>query len=399
MKTLGIGLVGARYGARMHLENYATLPEGAVQVRGICSRTRESASLLAQEANISFVTDDYAALLARADIDVIDICVPPAQHHEFAIRAADAGKHIIMEKPLTGYFGCPGDPEPIGRHVPRSRMREGALRNARAVRDAVRRSGVTFCYAENWVYAPPIAKMRRLIAASKGSILELRAEENHSGSNSVASREWKTTGGGALLRMGVHSVGACLHLKQWEGEVRGGRGILPVAVVADTADLIHTRASELARSAGAHEWISSNPSDVENWASLVIHFDDGSRGHVIVSDAGLGGLNTRVTAFMTDGVIKANMTANDAIETYAPDAGVFASEYFAEKLETRAGWNRPSCDEGWFRGFGGEIQDFVRAIQTGQPPRSGIDLAVACVDVIYAAYVSAEEGRRVALGA
>ncbi len=116
-----------------------------------------------------------------------------------------------------------------------------------------------------------------------------------------------------------------------------------------------------------------------------------------MSDAGLGGLNTRVSAYMTDGVIKANMTGNDAIETYAPDAGVFQQEYFTEKLETKAGWNRPSCDEDWFRGFSQEIADFVGAIRDGREPFAGIDLAVECVNVIYAAYVSAQEGRRVDL--
>ena len=397
MKTLGIGIAGARLGARLHLESYANLPEGTVEVRGICSRSRDTARALAEQERIGFVTDDYAALLARSDVDVIDICVPPALHHEFAIRAAEAGKHIIMEKPLTGYFGRPGDREPIGLHVPRARMRAGALENAAAVRDAVRRNAVQFCYAENWVYAPPIEKMRRLIAASKGSILELRTEESHSGSSSLSAREWKGTGGGALLRMGVHSIGACLHLKQWEGRARGGRGIRPVSVLADTTDLIHSQASERARQASAHQWISSQPIDVESWASVVIGFEDGSRGNITVSDAGLGGLNTRVTAFMTDGVIRANMTQNDAVETYAPDAAVFGNEYFTEKLETRAGWNRPSCDEGWFRGFAQEIADFVSVIRTGGEPRSGIELAVDCVDVIYAAYVSAEEGRRVTL--
>jgi predicted dehydrogenase len=381
----------------MHLESYAQLPPGLVEVRGICARTLDSAGALAREAGVSFVTDDLSALLSRSDIDVIDVCVPPQLHHEFSIRAAEAGKHIIMEKPLTGYFGAPGDPEPIGHHVSRARMRDVAVENAHAVRAAVRASGVSFCYAENWLYAPPIAKLRRLIAASKGSILEVRAEENHSGSNSVFSREWKHTGGGALLRMGVHSVGACLHLKQWEGELRRGRGIAPIAVLADTADLMHSPASDAARRADAHGWIAANPIDVENWANLVIHFDDGSRGHVLVSDVGLGGLNTRVTAFMTDGVIRANMTANDAIETYAPDASVFEREYFTEKLETRAGWNRPSCDESWFRGFAHEMQDFVDSIRTGRAPRAGIDLAVLCVEVIYAAYLSAAEGRRVAL--
>ncbi|MGD1089758.1 MAG: Gfo/Idh/MocA family oxidoreductase [Verrucomicrobiota bacterium] len=397
MKTLGVGIVGARYGARMHLANYAKLSRELVMVRGVCSRTKESGTALARENQIAFVTDDYDALLARKDIEVVDICVPPALHHEFAIRAADAGKHIIIEKPLTGYFGVAGDPEPIGLHVPRARMREGAGKNAEAVREAVGRNRVQFCYAENWIYAPPIEKMRRLIAASKGAILELRAEENHSGSNSVFSRDWKSTGGGALLRMGVHSVGALLHLKQWEGQLRLGKGIRPVSVLADTADLIHSIASRRAREAGANEWISANPVDVENWANLVISFEDGSRGSVVVSDTGLGGLNTRVTAFMTDGVIKANMTSNNAIETYAPDPSVFQGDYFTEKLETKAGWNRPSCDEDWFRGFAQEIEDFVGAIRDGREPRSGIDLAVECVKVIYAAYQSAETGSRVTL--
>jgi len=397
MKTLGIGLVGARYGARLHLSSYASLPEGAAEVRGICSRTAGSAEALAREAKIGFVTHDLAALLARKDIDVIDICTPAAQHHELAIAAARAGKHIIMEKPLTGYFGKAGDAEPIGLRVPKARMREGALENAHAVRDAVRKSGVTFCYAENWLYAPPIDKMRRLIAASKGSILELRAEENHSGSNSLSAREWKNTGGGALLRMGVHSVGACLHLKQWEGELRRERPILPVSVLCDTADLIHSEASDRARKAEAHAWISSNPIDVENWANLAIGFDDGTRASIVINDAGLGGLNTRVTAFMTDGVLKANMTQNDTLETYSPTASNFGEEYFTEKLETRAGWNRPSCDEDWFRGLSQEIGDFVASIRGGKQPRSGIELAVACVDVIYAAYVSSEQGQRVSL--
>jgi predicted dehydrogenase len=395
MKALGIGIVGARYGARMHLANYTKLPGDLMELRGVCSHTRESAAAFAKEAQIAFITDDYDSLLNRKDIDVVDICTPPALHHEFAIRAANAGKHIIMEKPLTGYFGVVGDPEPIGTHVPRARMREGARTNAAAVREAVRRNGVTFCYAENWIYAPPIEKIRRLIAVSKGAILELRAEENHSGSNSVFSREWKSTGGGTLLRMGVHSVGACLHLKQWEGQLRLGKGIQPVSVLADTANLIHNNASARAREAGANQWISANPVDVENWANLVIAFDDGSRATVIVSDVGLGGLNTRVTVFMTDGVIKANMTSNDAIETYAPDSLVFHGEYFTEKLETKAGWNRPSCDEDWFRGFSQEIADFVSAIHEGREPRSGIDLAVECVNVIYAAYPSAETGSRV----
>jgi hypothetical protein len=59
----------------------------------------------------------------------------------------------IIEKPLTGYFGVPGDAEPIGRHVPEARMREAGLANVRAVQAAVQQGGGTLCYAENWLYA------------------------------------------------------------------------------------------------------------------------------------------------------------------------------------------------------------------------------------------------------
>ncbi|WP_209402735.1 Gfo/Idh/MocA family protein [Pseudozobellia sp. WGM2] len=395
--TLGIGMVGSRYGARMHFDNYQKLPSGLVEIRGVCARTLDSAQRYANDNNISFATDDLNELLSRSDIHIIDICTPPASHHEIAIKAAKAGKHIVMEKPLTGYFGEPGDKEPIGLHVARAKMRKGAKQNAEAVREAVLKHNVKFCYAENWVYSPPILKMQSLIAASKGSILELRAEENHSGSNSFFSKEWKSMGGGALLRMGAHSVGACLYLKQFEGLKRIGEGIRPVSVLADTADLIHTEATQRAKKANAHRWISSDPVDVEDWANVIIRFEDGSRATVLVSDVGLGGLNTRVTAFMTDGVIKANMTLNDGIETYAVDPDTFGDEYFTEKLETKAGWNRPSCDEDWFRGFAQEIEDFVFSIREDREPLAGIDLAVDCVNVIYAAYQSAEEGRVVKL--
>ena len=78
-------------------------------------------------------------------------------------------------------------------------------------------------------------------------------------------------------------------------------------------------------------------------------------------------------------------------------AAVFEKEYFMEKLETKAGWNRPSCDEDWFRGFSQEINDFIQAIREDRDPYSGIDLAVDCVNVIYSAYLSSEEGRVVSL--
>ncbi|HTU01829.1 MAG TPA: Gfo/Idh/MocA family oxidoreductase, partial [Candidatus Sulfotelmatobacter sp.] len=284
MNTVRIGMVGAKLGADLHLENLGAMRGRGVEIVGICARTRESAEACAKKYDIPFVTTDVAALLARNDMDAVDLCVPPALHHVLAEQAAKAGKHIIVEKPLTGYFGEPGDAEPIGEKVARTKMLAGARKNANAVREAVRRHGVKLCYAENWVYAPPVAKLRRLIQTAGESILDVRAEECHSGSQSHFAKQWKHAGGGSLLRMGTHSVGACLHLKAFEGQARSGRPIRPVAVTADVAPLMRTEAARRA----ATKWIAADPEDVENWANVAIAFEDGTRGLVTVSDAGLG---------------------------------------------------------------------------------------------------------------
>jgi predicted dehydrogenase len=393
METVRIGMVGARYGATVHLQNLAPLRGTRVQVTGICSQNRQSTEACARRFEIPFVTTDLAALLDRKDVDAVDLCVPTALHHRFAIQAAEAGKHVIVEKPLTGYFGEPGDPEPIGDRVRRAKMLEGARKNVAAVLEAVRRNRVSLGYAENWVYAPPIEKLRRLIRVSGGTILDLRAEESHSGSHSAYSRQWRHAGGGTLLRMGVHPVGAALHLKAYEGQLRSGRPIRPVSVMADVAPLMRL---EVARR-DERRWIPADPEDVENWGSVLVTFDDGTRAVVTVTDAGLGGLQEKVSVYMTNAVLHANMAQNTAVQAYAPDGTIFGDEYFTEKLETKAGWTFPSPDEDWFRGYPQEMRDFVDAIRERREPLAGATLAADCIEVIYAAYLSAEEGRRVPL--
>ncbi len=392
METVRIGMVGARYGATVHLQNLATIRGRRVQVTGICSRSRESAEACAGRFDIPFVTTDFATLLDRKDIDAVDLCVPTALHHTFAIQAAEAGKHVIVEKPLTGYFGEPGDPEPVGDRVSRAKMLAGARKNFTAVLEAIHRNRVTLGYAENWVYAPPVEKLRRLIRVSGGAILDLRAEESHSGSHSPYSRQWRHAGGGALLRMGVHPVGTVLHLKAFEGTLRHGRPIRPLSVVADVAPLMRLETAKQGK-----KWIPAEPEDVENWGSVLITFDDETKAVVTVTDAGLGGLQEKVSVYMTNAVLHANLAQNTAVQAYAPDGAIFGDEYFTEKLETKAGWTFPSPDEDWFRGYPQEMQDFVDAIRKRREPLAGLTLAADCIEVIYAAYLSAEEGRRVTL--
>jgi predicted dehydrogenase len=252
---------------------------------------------------------------------------------------------------------------------------------------------VTLCYAEDFVYAPPVAKLRRLVEASGGGILELRAEESHSGSHAAYAGRWRTSGGGSLLRMGSHPIGAVLHLKHHEGRHRRGRPIRARSVLADVGQL--TRLPDLA---DRPHVMRTAWEDVEDWAVAVITFEDGTKATVHSNDITLGGVRNLVTAYLTNGVIQANITPNSSVMCYAPDGRAWGDEYLTEKVETRAGWQFASPAEDWMRGYPQELEDFVDAIRERRPPLSGADLAREVVEVIYAGYLSAASGRRVELG-
>ena len=393
MDLLRLGIVGAQFAAHLHLQNYKPLRGSKLEVTGIASRTKTRAEELAAKYNIPHVADDYRRLLERKDIDAVDLCVPTDLHHEFIIQAAQAGKHVICEKPLTGYFGKDRPEEQVGAAVDRGTMLREALANCQAVLKAVQRSKVKFCYAENWLYAPPVVKLKNLIRVSQGTILDIRAEESHSGSHAAYSRRWKTSGGGALLRLGAHPVSAVLHLKHYEGMLRQGRPIRLKSVTAEVAQ--HTSIDSFKKE--SPKWIVSAWEDVEDWATLIMNFEDGSQAVVTASDGVLGGVRNTMTVYLSKAAVQVNINPSDTVVAYAPAPHIFGDEYIAEKLETKAGWNFASPDEDWVRGYPQELEDFVESLLTGREPVSGLDLALETVEAIYAAYLAAEKGMRIEL--
>ncbi len=386
MDPVGIGLVGAGFAAELHAHALAPLRGMRCELVAVCSRSRERAEAFARRFGIPHVYTDHRALLDRRDIRLVTLPVATSVHHTIAVDAAAAGKHVVVEKPLTGCFADAGT-------LSRRAMLEAALRNADAVLDACRANRVTLGYAENFVYAPPVAKLRRLVERSGGALLDLRAEESHSGSHAAYSRRWATAGGGSLLRMGSHPVGAVLHLKHWEGQRTRGAPIRVKSVIAEVGHLTKNPAVR----AEPKKWLVDAWEDVEDWSAAVLTFEDGTRATVMATDVSLGGVKNLLTAHLSNGVVQANINPNTTLQVYAPAPGIWGDEYVTEKVETTAGWQFPSPDEDWMRGYPQEMADFVDAVREGREPLSGALLARETVEVIYAAYVSAEEGRRVDL--
>ncbi len=395
VEPVGIGIVGAGFLARTRARCYGGAGEPA-RIVAVAARTEESARAYAAEQGLERWTTDYRELLELPEVRVVDLCVPNHLHREMAEAAAAAGKHVICTKPLTAYTGqdLPGgaaDEEVSGRD--RGLMLEAVLADARAMAAAAQSAGVQLMYGENWVYAPSVRKASELIRASGGTILEMRGGECHSGSHSPYSKTWRHTGGGALLRLGSHPIGAMLHLKRLEGERRDGRPIRPASVSAEVGDL--TRRPGLGR--GEDSGIVSGWKDVENWASLILTFEDGARGIVWASDAVLGGMQSRLEVYLSNARLTCNLSPHDLLEAYAPDSRVFEGEYLMEKLEARAGWSTPLPDEDWTSGQLEMCRDFVRAAARDRPAESTGELGVEVVRVVYSAYRAAAEGRRIEL--
>ena len=92
-----------------------------------------------------------------------------------------------------------------------------------------------------------------------------------------------------------------------------------------------------------------------------------------------------------------NITPADNLEAYFLDQERLENVEFSEMLPQKTGWNKLFvCDE-ILRGYVYELQDFVECVAYGRKPVSGFDLAYETIKIIYAAYLSASEGRKVEL--
>ena len=393
--SIGIGIIGAGFLAETRARCYGE-HRGLARILAVASRTEEKARDYAERHGVPRAFEGYQDLLHLPEIDVVDLCIPNHLHRAATEAAAAAGKHVICTKPLAAYTGqdLPEDSsdEQVSGRDPR-RMLEVATEDARAMVEATRRAGVELMYGENWIYSPSIVKATALIQESDGAILEMRGGESHSGSHSPYSKIWRYTGGGSLLRLGSHPIGAMLYLKDQEGRARHGGPIRPVSVTAEIADL--SRIPAVVKE--EQPWIATGWQDVENWASVIISFEDGARGTVWASDGVLGGMESRLEVFLSNCHIKCNLSPNNLVQAFAPDAQVFADEYLMEKVETKAGWSTPIPDEDWSSGHHSMCRDFILAVAEGRPARATGELGLEVVRVVYGAYCSAQEGGRVVL--
>ncbi len=190
-QPLKVGLIGTGSISRLHLPAFVRFPE-KVQMTAVCDIREEAAGEFAKRAGVDAVYTDAAEMLKKADIEAVDICAIHDQHAPLAIAAAEAGKHVLLEKPTAV-----------------------SLQECRDILAATDRAGVTFMVAQQLRYLPSYARVRQLIQEGElGGVWSVRSDNwtpaFRSRTSSLRPDWWgldgKRAGGGALPMFVTHHI-------------------------------------------------------------------------------------------------------------------------------------------------------------------------------------------------
>jgi len=196
---LGVGVIGYGVMGRAHCYGYrvapmvAELPVTPV-VRVMSGRSEPGVAAAAAACGVPAWTTDWTGLIARDDIDVVDICTPPGTHARIAQAAAAAGKAVLCEKPLAVSYP-----------------------QAAAALAAVERAGVHHAVGFNYRRLPAVALMARMVA--EGAVGEVRLFRAAWASDEFADPhtpyDWRfdrEMGGSTIADLGSHLIDLALWL-------------------------------------------------------------------------------------------------------------------------------------------------------------------------------------------
>jgi predicted dehydrogenase len=159
--TLGIGMVGYAFMGAAHSHAWRTagrffdLPLRP-ELAALCGRNASAVTAAAEKLGWRSVETDWKALLARDDVNLVDICTPGDTHAEIAIAALEAGKHVLCEKPLANTVD--------------------EARAMAAAAEAAAAKGVRSMVGFSYRRVPALALARRLVAEGRlGQLRHVRA--------------------------------------------------------------------------------------------------------------------------------------------------------------------------------------------------------------------------------
>lgn len=344
MQKTKVAILGAGFITDIHVESYHRfVPEA--EVVAVYARNEEKAKAFAEKYHIPQSYNSVEDIIQNSGCEVVDICLPNFLHYEATMKAAAAGKHVIIEKPLAV-----------------------TIEQADEMIAACDKANVKLMYAEELCFAPKYERVRQMVnEGAIGDVYMLKQAEKHSGPHTDWFYDINLAGGGVLMDMGCHAFGWF----RWMLKNAKAK-----SVYATMSTVLHK-----GRTRG------------EDNSVVIVEFENGVTAIAENSWAKHGGMDDRSEVYGTGGVVYADLFMGNASLAYSKSGYGYA----LEKADTTVGWTFPVFEEAFNQGYPHELKHFIECVQQNKQPLVTGDDGRAVLEIIYAAYASAAEGAKILL--
>jgi len=373
-ETINIGIVGTKFMGRAHsnafmdVSHFFDLPVTPV-LRAACGRNATELETFARRFGWQTTETSWERLVARDDVDLVDICTSNVTHMPIAVAAARAGKHVLCEKPIAMN-----------------------AREARRMLDAAREAGVRHMVAFNYRRVPAIALARQMIEEGKiGAIRHF---------NAVYYQDWLVDPNSPIV---------------WRHDVKEGGSGAHGDMNAHTVDLARYLLGEVEAVSGAREtFVKERPLadgsgkgtvTADDALYFIARFRNGALGSFLATRFATGRKNyLRLEIFGSEGALIFNLERLNELEFYSR-ADQRNEQGFRTIMVTESShpylsaWWPPGHIIGWEHTFIHEVRDLLLAIDKGENVCPDFYDGLRCQQVLDAAIQSAAKGRWVELPA
>jgi predicted dehydrogenase len=345
-EPIGWGIIGCGVIAPFHARAVAA---AGARLVAVVDEVEERAAKLGAEFGVEAMTD-LAAFLARPDIQAVSLCVPSGLHGALGAQAAEAGKHVLCEKPIEITLAA------VDHLIATCRAR-----------------GVKLGVISQHRFGPSMIRIREALAAGRfgrllfgGAAIPWYRTQGYYDSGAWRGT-WALDGGGCLMNQGVHYI----DLLQW---VMG-----PVErVVARAATVAHQI-------------------EVEDLALAILQFRNGALGLIQGTTAIYPGLPERLEIAGEGGtvVLTAGTLTAWEFKDEKGEAGAYGSKLAAGGVASATGAADPTAISA--STHAAQIADLIAAIREDRDPAIPGEAARRPLELILAIYQSAREGREILL--
>ena len=356
-KQYGVLIIGAGWVSTQHISAYKN--NSHARVRAICNINPDKARQRVEDAGLAEVAiygnaDDA---LRHEGIDIVSVCTPQHIHCQNVLAAADAGKHIVIEKPVGN-----------------------SLDELRQMRDAVRKAGVKTVVSFVLRWNPLFQEIKRIISA--GTLGDIYCvETDYQSYNGAWWSGWeqgrrKDLSVSAMAVAGCHAVDAM----RWFAAPGEYEASAPVEIFAYAGG--KRKGTTLQFDPLRCEWHEQSPLEYDGLEIVLAKFSDGVLGKTSVNFEAIQPYTFPLQIFGDKGTIRGN-------RLFAPEVG-------GNQWMDIPGACPDSSDVA-HHPFQGEIDHFIECLNDDVPSHCNLDDAIKTHEVVFAALQCYETGRPVAL--